>query len=106
MYFIGLIISIFLNYKHPTRHGLLLIIGFALLVFSYEYDKHIVNSLREQTLNSLITVKSHYTLSKWINVALGVMMPIILYIAGWFFVFLSIINQSLNSTSSQKHKSF
>lgn len=105
MYFIGLIISVFLNYKHPSRHGLLLIIGFALLAFSYEYDKHIVNSLREQTLNSLITVKAHYTLAKWVNLALGVLLPILLYIAGWFFVFLSIVKQSLNSASSQKHKS-
>lgn len=105
MYFIGLIISIILNYKHPSRHGLLLIIGFSLLAFSYEYDKHIVNSLREQTLNSLITIKAHYTLEKWINIALGVLLPILLYISGWFFVFLSIIKQSLNSTSSLKHKS-
>ena len=79
--------------------------GFALLTFSFEYDKHIVDGLREQTLNSLITVNQHYTLQKYINIVLGVLGPIVLYVVGWFFVFVALITRAPNLPSSKEHRS-
>lgn len=105
MYFTGLILSVILSIKHPSRYATFLMIGFALLTFSFEYDKHIVDGLREQTLNSLITVNQHYTLQKYINIILGVLGPIVLYVVGWVFVFVALITRAPNLPSSKEHKS-
>jgi hypothetical protein len=105
MYFTGLILSVILSIKHPSRYATFLIIGFALLTFSYEYDKHIVDGLRTQTLNSLITINRHYTIEKYINIIIGVIAPIVLYITGWIFVFIALVTRAPNSPSSKEHKS-
>ncbi len=90
-YLLGLFISIVLAIKKPTRFTILLILGFAILAFSFEYDKHIAEGLREQTLQSLITTKPHYQAQKWINIIIGEVMPIFLYIIGWLLIYLAII---------------
>lgn len=105
MYFTGLILSVILSIKHPSRYATFLMIGFALLTFSFEYDKHIVDGLREQTLNSLITVNQHYTLQKYINIVIGVLGPIVLYVVGWVFVFVALITRAPNLPSSKEHRS-
>ncbi|MDP4009567.1 MAG: hypothetical protein Q8P53_01140 [Candidatus Shapirobacteria bacterium] len=95
-YFTGLVISIFLSLYRPSRYATLLLLGFALLTFSYEYDKHIVDGLRDQTLTSLITAKPHYTVQRWINIAVGEILPIFFYTLGWFLIFLALIKKSKN----------
>lgn len=95
-YFTGLIISVFLSLYRPSRYATLLLLGFALLTFSYEYDKHIVDGLRDQTLTSLITAKPHYTVQRWINIAVGEILPIFFYTFGWFLIFLALIKKSKN----------
>lgn len=95
-YFTGLVISVFLSLNRPSRYATLLLLGFALLTFSYEYDKHIVDGLRDQTLTSLITAKPHYTVQRWINIAIGEILPIFFYTFGWFLIFLALIKKSKN----------
>jgi hypothetical protein len=93
-YLTGLIISVFLSLYRPSRYATLLLLGFALLTFSYEYDKHIVDGLRDQTLTSLITAKPHYTVQRWINIAIGEILPVFFYTFGWFLIFLALIKKS------------
>lgn len=89
-YFTGLLISIFLSIKSPSRYSIFLFLGFAFLTFSFEYDKHIAENLRQQTLQSLITEKPHYTAQKYIDSLIGEILPIFLYTTGWICIFTSL----------------
>lgn len=93
-YMLGLLISIVLSISKPSRYATFLLLGFALLTFSFEYDKHIVDGLREQTIKSLITSEPHYTAANWINLIIGNILPIFFYLTGWVFVYAAIILKS------------
>lgn len=93
-YILGLVLALGLALKKPSRFALLFSIGFGVLVFSFEYDKHIVDGLRTQTLNSLITTQPHYKVQRLINLVVGEVTPIILYITGWLFIYLGMVSKT------------
>src|SRR4030042_1027708 len=70
-YLTGLIISITLSIYRPSRFTTFCFLGFAILLFSFEYDKHIIVGLREQTIQSLITINPHYRLQRIINLTIS-----------------------------------
>ena len=79
---LGLIISLgWLIYK-PRREYVLLFIGFGLLIFGFEYNKHIADGLIKQTTDSLITITRHYKLEWLIRVALSKILPLFFYFLG------------------------
>ncbi len=90
-YLIGLVISIVLSIYKPSRFTTFCFLGFAILLFSFEYDKHIISGLREQTLRSLITTTPHFRLQRLIDLTISEIFPILFYIIGWAFLFLAII---------------
>lgn len=94
-YFVGIVIGIVLAFYRPSRFALLILLGFVILLFSFEYDKHIIVGLREQTLKSLITTTPHFKVARVVNLLLSDIMPILLYVAGWGMVFLAIISAAL-----------
>lgn len=89
-YFFGLLFSLYLAIKSPSRFAVFLSIGFALLTFSFEYDKHIVAGLREQTINSLITAEPHYRLQRWLNILISEVLPILFYLVGWVMIYIAL----------------
>lgn len=89
-YFIGLIISIVLSIYRPSRFTTFAFLGFAILLFSFEYDKHIIEGFRQQTLNSLITATPHYKVQKLADLVITHLLPILFYITGWLFIYLAI----------------
>ena len=90
-YFFGIILGIILSVWKPSRFATFILIGFSILLFSYEYDKHIIAGLREQTLKSLITVTPHYRLSRIVNLFLSDLLPVLFYITGWGMLFGAIV---------------
>lgn len=94
-FFIGIIVALLLAIYKPSRTNILLIIAFSLLLFGFEYDKHIVTPLQEQTLNSLNLDQSDAGAKKVISYSLTVLVPIGLFILGWGIIFLSFIYQTL-----------
>lgn len=86
-YFTGIIFSAALLFFKPTRWKALLLFGFIILLFAFEYNKHIVEPLKEQTINSLITVRQHYKTQKAVNLVLVKVLPVLLPLSGWFLVF-------------------
>ncbi|OGK37375.1 hypothetical protein A3F03_04285 [Candidatus Roizmanbacteria bacterium RIFCSPHIGHO2_12_FULL_41_11] len=86
VYFAGIIGSLFIAFRKPSRTALLMLIGFAILLFSFEYNKHIVEPLKEQTLNSLITERQSYRIARIVSVFLGKLLPLILPLIGWAMV--------------------
>ena len=90
-YLLGFLIALLMAFKKPSRYSLFLILGFAILAFSFEYDKHIIEGLREQTIQSLIIEKPHYTVQKWVSVFIGEILPLFFYALGWLLIYIAII---------------
>lgn len=89
-YFIGLIISVALAIYRPSRFTTFAFLGFAILLFSFEYDKHIIEGFRQQTLNSLITATPHFKVQKLIDIVITHLLPVLFYVTGWLFLYLAI----------------
>lgn len=99
----GLVISAIMAFKRPSRFYLLLLIGFAILAFNFEYDKHIIDVLREQTLTSIVADPGkHFRAQRFINLIITELTPVALYLAGWGFVFVAIISQGIRARDKQK----
>lgn len=86
LYLGGLMWYFLKAYLSPTRGKILLIGGFALLLFSFEYSKHIQDSLVEQTRNSLITERQSVRVERVIHLTLNRAIPIGGPILGWIVV--------------------
>ncbi|MEI6326593.1 MAG: hypothetical protein WCO78_00555 [Candidatus Roizmanbacteria bacterium] len=85
-YFCGLLSSFAWSYMKPSRGKILLLLGFALLLFSFEYSKHIEDPLVEQTRNSLITERQNQKVERVIHLALSRAIPVGLPILGWIVI--------------------
>jgi hypothetical protein len=86
LYSIGIVImAVWALYK-PTRWKLLIMWGFIVLLFAFEYKKHIVDALVEQTRNSLITERQSWRLERYVNIILAKLVPLVLPLFGWMLV--------------------
>ena len=101
-YLVGILIGIVLAFYRPSRFALFILLGFAILLFSYEYDKHIIVGLREQTLKSLITTTPHFKVARIVNLLLSDIMPIFFYVVGWGMVFTAIVSAALKIKKHEK----
>lgn len=100
-YFLGLIVSIFIAMIRPSRFIIFMLLGFAILVLSFEYDKHLIVPFREQTLRSLITTTPHYRLQKLINLVVSEIIPMLLYLLGWLFIYGAMIVGALKKEKKE-----
>lgn len=105
LYLLGFFIAIFLLIKKPSRSYTFMLLGFICLLFQFEYAKHIIDGLKEQTTNSLITATPHYTAKRWLNSIIEDLIPMALFASGWFFLVLSYIIKQPSSPSSPARKS-
>ncbi len=94
-YFSGVLIGIYLALSRPSRYSTLILLGFAVLLFSFEYDKHLIDPLRNQTITSLITATPHYKVSRIIDLFISEVLPILFYVTGWVLLFMAIISRGL-----------
>ncbi|MCX7996447.1 MAG: hypothetical protein N2691_01650 [Patescibacteria group bacterium] len=78
----GILASIGYALYRPCRGAILLIVGFALLLFAFEYEKHISGPLIEQTSTSLITERESWRLAWIIKKVLGKLVTPALYMVG------------------------
>ncbi len=91
-YALAAILAAFLVFKRPSRFHVLLLFGFAILAFTYEYEKHIIAPLREQTLQAVAPDPNvHVRTQKYLDIFLSVLIPIGLYITGWGLVFWAMV---------------
>ena len=97
-YFLALLLSAFLVFKKPSRFHLLLLFGFTILTFNYEYDKHIIAPLREQTLQAVAPDPNlNIRTQRYVNIFLSVLVPIGLFIFGWALLFWAMMIGGRNS---------
>lgn len=101
-YFFGLILAVGLALYKPSRYIMFVLLGFAILLFSYEYDKHIISAFREQTIKSFITAQPHYRLQRIIDVVISELLPIFFYILGWALIYISVVFAALKMGKGKK----
>lgn len=81
--------TLYALYK-PTRGKIILMWGFIILLFAFEYNKHILEPLRQQFINSLITERQSFRIEYTINYILVRVLPKGLPVLGWSLVILGI----------------
>lgn len=86
IYLTGIVVSLVFALIKPTRKSIFLLLGFIILLFSFEYNKHILEGLREQTLNALITIQEHNKVRRVINIITLKALPVLLPLTGWGLV--------------------
>lgn len=91
IYSAGILMAVTLSLLKPSRKSVLLLLGFITLLFAYEYNKHIVEGLREQTINALITIQEHNKVRRLINIVLIRLLPVLMPLAGWIMVGISAV---------------
>ncbi|PIZ64284.1 hypothetical protein COY14_05115 [Candidatus Roizmanbacteria bacterium CG_4_10_14_0_2_um_filter_36_9] len=86
IYSLGIVVSTCLLFYKPTRAKVLILWGFVILLFAFEYEKHILEGLKEQTINSLITERQSVKIEYYVTKILTKAVPFVLPIIGWVLV--------------------
>ena len=95
-FFFGIILAILILFKKPSRYATLILIGFATLLLGFEYDKHIIEPLQNQTLESLSLDASETSVSLFLVRTFRKLLPIGFFIIGWGSLFLAILSKAFN----------
>lgn len=90
VYGAGIGVSALMAIIKPKRSYVLFLLGFIILLFAFEYQKHILDGLKEQTINALITVQEHNLVRRVVNIILIKLLPIGMPVVGWSFIILGI----------------
>jgi hypothetical protein len=101
-YFLGMCLGGFLAFFRPSRFATLVLFGFGILLFSYEYDKHIVEALREQTVKSLITVTPHFRLERYVSLTITTILPVLLFVLGWACILVAVTYAAMHLGKERK----
>lgn len=104
MYALGIFVSLIISIYKPSRAVIFMLLGFILLLFAFEYSKHIVGPLTDQTLGSLITLRQSPTTERIVRIFLTKIIPLVLPIIGWILIILGILGGSFNLKKSNKKK--
>jgi len=78
----GLAVATIIALLRPSRSRILLMVGFSLLLLSFEYSKHIQDPLLEQTKQSLITERYSSRLERVITLTIDRVAPYTLTLGG------------------------
>ncbi|HRN71150.1 MAG TPA: hypothetical protein PLS49_08280 [Candidatus Woesebacteria bacterium] len=81
----SVVMALWMLYR-PSRAKFLIFLGFAILLFAFQYTKHIVDPLLEQTTNSLITERESWRIERYLTLLLGRVVPLFLPIVGWALI--------------------
>ncbi len=90
VYGAGILVSVIFAIIKPSRSYIFFLLGFILLLFAYEYQKHILDGLKEQTINALITIQEHNKVRRLVNIILVKAAPILLPLTGWGFILVGV----------------
>jgi hypothetical protein len=86
--FLSVMFALGLLFWRPQRVLVLWLIGFTLLLARFEYLKHVVDPLTNQTLEVLIRTEGHYRARQVIDVFFYDVLPLGMYLIGWGSIWL------------------
>lgn len=95
-FYIAAIASVTINLLiRPTRGKVLILWGFIILLFVFEYNKHFLEPLKKQTIESIITqrqsVRIEYTITKFFTKII----PFVLPVLGWSLIVVGFVFDKL-----------
>ncbi len=103
-YLLGIIFTLVLQFKNPSRRNLLFFLGFLFLFINFEYQKHFVDPILNQTLQTVLEQGAKaYKFQKITNFFLQKFVPFFFYIIGWGSIFLAILS-SAKSPDKRKNQ--
>lgn len=76
VYGLGIVAATIGALWQPRRSFILWMIGFSLLLFAFEYDKHFKEPLHDQTIQSLITVREHAKVRRVVSISFNKLIPL------------------------------
>lgn len=92
-------LSLYRLIKQPSRPMTLFFIGFLILILHFEYQKHIVANLAEQTVDVLFADQTHYRTQWLVKIGFYHLLPLILWLSGWLCIALG-LHQSDNKKAN------
>lgn len=103
-YFFGIILTLYLQFKNPNRKNLLFFVGFLFLFINFEYQKHFVDPILEQTLQTVLEQgATGQRFQQITNLFLQKIIPFSMYIIGWGSIFWALFI-SLKSPDKPKNQ--
>lgn len=94
------ILCLLLALKHPGKFYLLLFIGFLILTFNFEYDKHLFFKIRTDMLDLVFPPEERFKKYAFVRYFLEFLLPILLDIIGWGTIAFALLFK--NKEPSQK----
>lgn len=95
----------------PSRYYVLLIIGLLMLIFSFEYQKHLIPHFFSHLLDPIVDPKTHARTYRYSSLFLSRILPVLLDFTGWFLMIFSLFftekligEPSKNPESNQESK--
>ena len=99
-FFCGALIALGLLIYKPSRFATFLLVGFLTLLIGFEYDKHILEGLQNQTLDSLSLENDDAGFRSILVGTFQKLLPLGFFAIGWGSVFLAIISRGLKGEKS------
>jgi hypothetical protein len=83
IYFGFMCLALLVALIKPTRAMILIMLGFGLLLFGFQYNKHILIPLKQQTESALITERQSHRTQRAIDLTLARVLPLAFPLSGW-----------------------
>lgn len=96
-YAICILVVTVLSVIKPTRGKIFLMWGFIILLLSFEFNKHILEPLRIQTMESLITERHSLRIEYYVNTLFIKILPTGLPIVGWSLVIIGVFFDKIHN---------
>lgn len=90
-YLVGIIFVFVLLLKNPRRILVLYLLGFILLEIRFQYLKHIVDPLYDQTVGAMLQGGTFFRTRRILDLFLNDLVPMGLYVGGWGCLFAGIL---------------
>ncbi len=94
-FFLGATFSVVALLIKPSRYFVLLLIGFITLLLGFEYNKHIIEPLQDQTLTSLGLDGDGGSAGTLVVRTFQKLLPVGFFIIGWGSIFIAIFAKAL-----------
>ena len=91
-YVVMAILALILLIRKPSRRNVFFFVGFLVLTILFEYQKHIVGDLAEQTVNTLYQDDGNQKLRWLTETVLYHVAPVVGWLVGWGMIGLGIWN--------------
>ena len=101
-YLVGIVFVFILLIKKPRRLLILFLLSFIMLELRFQYLKHIVDPLYDQTVGAMLQEGTFFRTRKLIDTILNDLIPMILYVGGWGCMFIGIFFSVFPSFSLKK----